>query len=227
MRDSEEHETVLGDMILSDEQMKFLYSTDNTKRLGLASPFAQWPNATVFYDVDKSVDEKGKELVIAAMNYIQDVSCVHFQPREEATQHYVLIKSGRACSSKVGRREGPQPMIIDSNLCSQGSIIHELLHALGFLHMHTSNDRDAHIDINWENIRDDARINFKQFVAHVSMFKTDYDVDSITHYSGVAFAKDKSKPTIVPKKPAPNMGQRKGRPGWVMRKREMNLISES
>jgi Astacin (Peptidase family M12A) len=132
---ADESEAVLGDMILSDEQMKFLYSTDSSKRLGLTSPFAQWPNATVFYDVDKSVDEKGKELVIAAMNYIQNVSCVHFQPREEATQHYVLIKPGRACSSKVGRRGGAQQMIIDSNLCSKGSIIHELLHTLGFLHM--------------------------------------------------------------------------------------------
>lgn len=220
--DEEPHDVLLGDMALSQEQMNYLYSTDGTKRLGLSSPFSQWPNATVFYDVDKSVDEKGKEVVIAAMNYIQNVSCVRFQLREEATQHYVLIKSGKACSSKVGmRREGAQWMIVDGDLCSTGSIIHELLHTLGFLHMHTANDRDEYIDINWNNIRDDARINFKQFVAHVSMFKTEYDYDSITHYSGVAFAKDKKIPTIVPKKPAPNMGQRKGR-----REAEMNLISE-
>ena len=99
----------------------------------------------------------------------------------------------------------------DGNLCSKGSVIHELLHCLGFLHMHTASNRDEYITINWQNIKSDAKLNFKQFAAHVSMFKTEYDYDSITHYSSVAFAKDKSLPTITAKKPAPNMGQRKGK----------------
>lgn len=224
-----ENEVLMGDMILSDEQVQYLYSMDGFKRLGLASPITKWPNATVFYDMDKSVDRKGKEVVKAAMEYIQDVSCVRFKVKDEKTLNYVLIKSGRACSSKVGMRRGPQTMIIDGNLCSKGACIHELLHGLGevfsrktffkffneplagFLHMHTSNNRDDYIEINWKNIRDDAKTNFKQFVAHVSMFETEYDYDSITHYSNVAFAKDKKKPTITAKNPAPNMGQRKGK----------------
>jgi hypothetical protein len=77
--------------------------------------------------------------------------------------------------------------------------------------MHTANNRDEYIKINWQNIRDYAKLNFKQFGAHVSMFETEYDYDSITHYSSSAFAKDKKLPTIVPKVPAPNLGQRKGR----------------
>lgn len=215
MNDEEpgENEVLVGDMILSDDQMSYLYSAESFKRLGLTSPFTRWPNATVFYDIDKSLDRKGKEVVIAAMRYIQDVSCVRFKPKDEATKHHVLIKGGKACSSKVGmRREGgPQPMIIDENLCSKGSVIHELLHCLGFLHMHTANNRDNYIKVNWRNIRDDAKLNFKPFVAHVSTFDTEYDYDSITHYSGVAFAKDPKRPTITPKKPAPKMGQRKGK----------------
>lgn len=212
---SSENEVMVGDMILSDDQMSYLYSTESSKRLGLASPFTRWPNATVFYELDKSLDQKGKEVVIAAMRYIQVVSCVRFKLRDETIKHYVLIKEGKACNSKVGMRrgKGPQQMIIDGNLCSKGSVVHELLHCLGFLHMHTANDRDEYITINWKNIRDDAKLNFKPFVAHVSMFDTAYDYDSITHYSDVAFAKDKNLPTITPKKPAPKMGQRKGRNG--------------
>jgi Astacin (Peptidase family M12A) len=207
-----EHEVLVGDMILSDDQMNYLYSVDNTSRLGLSSPFLRWPSAVVYYDVDKSVDRKGREVVIAAMNYIQNVSCVQFKVKDETTEHHVLIKSGKACSSKVGMRRGsPQTMIIDGNLCSKGSVVHELLHCLGFLHMHTANDRDNYITINWNNIRDDAKVNFKQFVASVSMFHTEYDYDSITHYSSNAFAKDKKTPTIIAKKLAPIMGQRKGR----------------
>lgn len=213
-------EVLVGDMFLSDEQMRYLYSTDSNKRLGLASPFTRWPNGVVKYALDKSLDKKAKGVIFSAIEYIQNVSCVRFQVKDEKTKHYVLIKSGKACSSKVGmRREGPQPMIIDGKLCSKGSVIHEFLHCLGFLHMHTANNRDAYIKVNWRNIRDDAKLNFKQFVAHVSMFKTEYDYDSITHYSNIAFAKDKSKPTIEAKKPAPNMGQRKGRKAnerWIL-----------
>lgn len=206
-----ENEVVVGDMILSDDQLNYLYSSDNDQRLGLANPFFYWPDAIVFYDVDKSLDQKGHELLVAAMNYIENVSCVRFKVKDRTTRHYVLIKRGKACSSKVGlRREGAQQMIIDGNLCSKGSIIHELLHALGFLHMHTANNRDDFVKINWSNIKDSAKVNFKHFVALVSMFDTEYDYDSITHYSDIAFAKDKTIPTIIPKQPAPNMGQRKG-----------------
>lgn len=204
-------EVLVGDMILSDEQIRHLYSRNSSQRLALASPFTRWPNGVVFYSLDKSLDRKGKEVVIAAMEYIQNVSCVRFEVKDETTQNYVLIKSGRACTSKVGMRRGTQPMIIDGNLCSKGSVVHEFLHGLGFLHMHTANNRDSYIKINWRNIRDDAKLNFKHFLAPVSMFRTEYDYDSITHYSNVAFAKDKKKPTITPRKPAPNMGQRKGK----------------
>lgn len=205
----ESDEKELGDMILSDEQMNFLFSNE-TARLGLASPFVRWPNAIVFYDMDKSMDKKGRDVVIAAMEHIQNVSCLRFRVKDGTTKNYVLIKSGKACSSKVGMRRGAQLMIIDGNLCSKGSVIHELLHALGFLHIHTSKNRDEYIEIKWENIKEDAKLNFKTFAAPVSMFETEYDYDSITHYSTNAFAKDKSKPTIIAKKAAPNMGQRKG-----------------
>lgn len=210
----DENTTIVGDMLLTNDQLNYLYSTDSeSQRLALGNPFLRWPNANVYYKIDNSLDEKVREMVEEAMSTIQDVSCVRFiDVKDEKTKHYVLIKKGNACSSKIGmRRSGPQQMIIDGNLCTKGSVIHELLHCLGFLHMHTANERDEYININWNNIRDDAKLNFKQFVAHVSMFSTEYDYDSITHYSSIAFAKNKSIPTIIAKKSAPNMGQRKGR----------------
>ena len=192
--------------------MDFLFSVNGTQRLGFTSPILRWPDAIVYYELDKSLDQKGQEVVIAAMKYIEDVSCVRFRVKDGIAKHYVLIKAGGACSSRVGMRRGrPQHIIIDGNLCSKGSVIHELLHTLGFLHMHTANNRDDYIEVNWKNVRDDAKLNFKQFAAHVSLFETEYDYDSITHYSSVAFAKDKKMPTIIAKKPAPNMGQRKGK----------------
>jgi hypothetical protein len=202
---------VVGDMLLTQTQLNYLYSTDSSKRLGLTNPIRRWPNARLFYEFDKLLDENAKTMVFEAMSYIQNVSCVRFMPKDEKTRNYVLIKKGKACSSKIGMRQsGPQPLIIDGNLCTKGNVIHEFLHSLGFLHMHTANVRDEYIKINWNNIIDDAKLNFKQLIAHVSMYNTEYDYNSITHYSHSAFAKNKSIPTITAKSPAPFMGQRKG-----------------
>lgn len=33
-----------------------------------------------------------------------------------------------------------------------GSIQHEALHMLGFLHMHTTTQRDAYVDIQWNHV---------------------------------------------------------------------------
>lgn len=209
--DGSEDIIVVGDMLLSENQLNYLYSTDSSKRLGLASPFRHWPNASVFYEFDKSLDQKTKGIATEAMNYIQNVSCIRFVEKDVKTRNYVLIKKGKACSSKVGMLQtGPQSMIIDGNICTKGNVIHEFLHSLGFLHMHTSNRRDEYIKVNWNNIIEDAKLNFQPFQAYVSMFDTEYDYDSITHYSHNAFAKNKSIPTIIARKPAPNMGQRKG-----------------
>lgn len=206
----DEKEVLLGDMQLSNDQMNYLFSSDTNKRLALGSPFIRWPHATVFYEWDKLVDRKSRETVTEAMNYIQNVSCVRFKIKDDSSEHYVLIRAGTGCNSKVGMRKYKKQDLVIDEFCTKGTIIHELLHCLGFLHMHMSPERDDYITLNWPNIKEDFKNNFKQYMAHVSMFDTKYDLDSITHYSGQAYAKDKRAPTIIPKQPAPNMGQRKG-----------------
>jgi astacin len=79
--------------------------------------------------------------------------------------------------------------------------------------MHTSNERDDYIDINWSNIKEESKLNFKKVATHAaSTFDTEYDYESITHYSSFAFAKDKKNPTIKAKLElyAGKMGQRLG-----------------
>lgn len=72
-------------------------------------------------------------------------------------------------------------------------------------------ERDNFLKVNWNNIKEAAWFNFKQFSAHVSMFSTPYDYGSIMHYSPTAFAIDRTVPTLIPTQPAPNMGQREGK----------------
>lgn len=74
------------------------------------------------------------------MNYISNRSCIRFVKRTQLSPNYIYITKGNGCSSEVGmRRTGRQNMNLNEiGLCPKGKIIHELLHALGFLHMHTA-----------------------------------------------------------------------------------------
>lgn len=66
-------------------------------------------------------------------------SCIRFVPRTPYNKHYIYVTKGPGCSSEVGlRHTGRQSMNINEEFCSRGKIIHELLHSLGFLHMHTA-----------------------------------------------------------------------------------------
>lgn len=61
--------------------------------------------------------------------------------------------------------------------------MHELIHAIGYRHMHSSSDRDDYVTINWANIAPNTVHNFNKYGAsQVSNFGTKYDVGSIMHY---------------------------------------------
>lgn len=207
----------VGDMILNENQIKFLYTKheegSNRSANGI---FNHWPEGIVYYKYHKSMTPEFEKKVTAAMKHIEEVSCIKFKVQSENTtqKNYVQIVAKSFCSSLVGmRRNGIQPLFLDAERSTEGNIIHELLHTLGFIHMHTANERDKHIKIQWDNVLETARTNFRKVSASVSMFDTNYDTGSIMHYPPLAFAKNKSMPTIIHLDPdnAVTMGQRKSK----------------
>ena len=95
-------------------------------------------------------------------------------------------------------------------------LAHEFLHALGVYHEQSRSDRDAFVEIKWDNIQDgpppageiNALGNFQTQPGSTDYF--DYDYGSVMHYHDRAFAKDSSKPTIVPRQAGVVIGQRNG-----------------
>ena len=171
-----------------------------------------WTNGVVPYTIASSVPKKNR--VDDAIKHIEAKTPIRFvrRTRSNASRYpnYIeIISNGNKgwSSSKIGMR-GKRQHIKYSDRHSWQILVHEFLHALGIYHEQSRSDRDDYVQIKWDNIQDDAIGNFQKKPSAVDYF--DYDYDSIMHYPGTSFAKDYSKPTIVPLKAGASIGQRDG-----------------
>lgn len=67
--------------------------------------------------------------------------------------------------------------------------MHEVIHALGYDHMHNHIDRDDYVTIHWENILPESYSNFDKVDPQwFYNFGTPYDLMSVMHYPRWAFS---------------------------------------
>lgn len=117
------------------------------------------------------------------MDEIERETCVRFRPRTYE-KDFIHIFSGLHCKSNLGRTGGAQELSLNTFKCfTKGVIMHELLHALGFIHMHNRPDRDKYVKILWKNIeprfvREFDKVNPSMY----NYYGTAYDYHSIMHY---------------------------------------------
>ncbi|KAJ7365624.1 hypothetical protein OS493_002332 [Desmophyllum pertusum] len=134
-----------------------------------------------------------------AINEFHSKTCVRFV-RYSGQKNYILFANDKGCSSKVGKRyaeTGSQKVSIGDGCNFSGTIIHELMHTLGFFHEQSRGDRDKYVKINWENILEGFSDQFDKFSwKTIDDLGVSYDYQSIMHYDRMAFTKN-GKPTIV------------------------------
>ncbi|ODM87186.1 Zinc metalloproteinase nas-7, partial [Orchesella cincta] len=115
---------------------------------------------------------------------------------------YINIKkNGTGCSSYVGkvRQSGAQVVSLDTGCLTAGTIIHELIHALGLNHEQNRADRDNFVTIKWENVIPGYQSQFgKVGYSDATTFGVPYNTKSIMHYASYDFSVN-GKPTIVTK----------------------------
>lgn len=174
----------------------------------------RWPNGvipySVTYDANLTLAGSLDKKIIAAVNYWNSRFPGVLINRTNQSDYVVLRFVSGVCRSAVGRTGGVQTIDVDDS-CSQGNVIHELGHALGFMHEQSRYDRNSFITINFANIQADKVGNFAQPLAGEAVNLGAYDFGSIMHYSANAFAIDTKKNTITPLVPLPPgvvMGQR-------------------
>ncbi|XP_062547810.1 seminal metalloprotease 1-like [Armigeres subalbatus] len=208
----EDDENFEGDLILTPEQKSI---TDGRARNAMLAVKYKWPNGTVPYRIN--VDHFGPtqiEYIRKAMDTIESVSCVKFvEAKPNATKYVRIVSEKSGCSSHLGYRGKLQRLNLQSHFPGQGcfrlgTIMHELLHTLGFVHQQSASDRNDYVTISWDNIKPKHKHNFKKYDYYsVTDFDVKYDYDSILHYTPMAFSSN-GMPTITPKDPNARIGQR-------------------
>jgi hypothetical protein len=181
-------------------------SEDNPNSInnGIINEYYRWKNFYVQPDPAYNDNERGA--INNAMYYLMQVlPCVNFgiwPSNSNPSGDYIFIKKGtnNGCSSPVGRQGGRQEMQLQSPGCmSEGTIMHEMIHALGFHHTQCRPDRDDYVTINFNNVESGKEHNFNKLSSQQwSTFGVAYDQRSIMHYGARDFSKN-GQPTITAK----------------------------
>jgi Astacin (Peptidase family M12A) len=120
-------------------------------------------------------------------------------PYKDQGSFVTFANKGDVCFAPVGRDDGENEILLPTklenpNCMAHGTILHEIMHSLGFDHLHTTPDRDYFIFINWDSIARKNRKNFKVDPHQkVTDFGLGYDFDSVMHYDSKAFSKYKNE----------------------------------
>ncbi|XP_051160819.1 uncharacterized protein LOC127281246 [Leptopilina boulardi] len=204
-RNPEEHGNYFqGDIIRKSNLFKSVIKNSEMK----------WPNGIIRYKISKIYNQSNYDMIRRAMDIIEynTNKCIQFKGKKKKTKDYIFIldKENYGCGSHVGRQKGKQDLFLEQPICLEklGTIIHELLHAVGLFHEHVRPDRDKYVRIFKNNIKTGVRDNFEIEDEENIRFDFDYDYGSIMHYSTNSFAKTIHLNTMRPRKPNIVIGQR-------------------
>lgn len=133
------------------------------------------------------------------MRHISGRTCIKFVPRTTQSD-YVNIVEGNGCTSYVGRIRGRQELSLGANCQYFGIVVHELIHAIGFHHMHNKYDRENYVKVLMENVTPGLEHAFHKLSrGDPRQFKI-FDFNSIMIYDEKAFARRPGLKTILPRK---------------------------
>ena len=169
-----------------------------------------WPTGIIPYVLHDDLTAIEKTRVLEAAQHWNDNTAISLIPLNDAPenlqQDYLMFTPGKGCASWVGRQGGEQDVWVGAD-CSTGSMIHEIGHAVGFVHEHTRPDRDQYITIAWDNIALEKQHNF-DVPDHAVKTRGAYDYNSIMHYGEMFFSTNGSPTIVAANDEAINMGQR-------------------
>ncbi|WP_062697804.1 M12 family metallopeptidase [Chryseobacterium indologenes] len=180
-----------GDIVLSDKQL----SEGNSEKKGGAT-LSRWPGGVVYYTVVNNMGTINADKIDIAVNEYNNLTNVQWVPRTNQPDYVEFIFGSPFGSdgwAAIGYQGGRQYISLDQHISIE-SIIHEMGHAIGLYHEHARQDRDDHITILWENIRESEYHNFEIYDSGIDIGP--FNINSMMMYWPHSYSKN-GLPTII------------------------------
>ncbi|XP_078355010.1 high choriolytic enzyme 1-like [Oculina patagonica] len=135
-------------------------------------------------------------------------TCIRFEEKTDKDKDYIEIVKGSGCWAQIGRRSGRQQLSLGKGCDTRGRAIHEIMHAIGFLHEQSREDRDQHVVVLYQNIPEARRSEFATYDQDTGNLP--YDFHSIMHYDNKFFSKNGENTIEARIDPKMRLGQSSG-----------------
>jgi len=182
-----------GDIILSESQKKQIKGKSGLR-------IKKWPRPHFIpYVISSNFNKMQKDTIMRGIKEFNAAkTCVQLVQRKSKPYlvNYVqFVKEGTGCASALGMQgNGAQNITLPYRKCfNRGSVLHQIMHAVGLEHEHTSLARDWYIRIVWENVREDCKQGMKLIPwSHNIISNEDYkyDYESVMHYRSTVCSKN-------------------------------------
>ncbi|XP_039269557.2 uncharacterized protein LOC120344405 isoform X3 [Styela clava] len=145
------------------------------------------------YVFDYSLSGAAFRAILRAIEAFNTHTCVRLISRT-FEKDFLNFTDARGCWSYVGRNGGSQEISISSGCEYVGTVMHQIMHALGFWHKQSRQDRDKYIYILRQNIKSGFDGSFqKQTTDNIDNINSIYDYQSLMHFDQFAFSKDQNR----------------------------------
>ncbi|XP_049530206.1 astacin-like [Anopheles darlingi] len=171
-----------------------------------AFPDSRWPNAIVPYVITGSFTAAEQAIILQGMNEIATKTCVRFVAQTTQPLYVSITNTATGCWSYVGRsltNTENQVNLQNPSCVDISTVVHELMHSIGFYHEFTRPDRDSYVSIDQGALDPQYQTatfykdNFQKMAySDVVLYGRPYDYGSVMHYSKYAAAASRSRPVM-------------------------------
>lgn len=116
-----------------------------------------WDRPEIPYLINPSLPNPKR--VEQALDYLRQHTPVNFVPYQGQRDAVIFEPGPQHCYSQLGRVGGLQSIKLADG-CQWPEILHETMHALGFVHEQSRPDRDQYLEVLWQNIDEPFKPQF-------------------------------------------------------------------
>ena len=148
----------------------------------------RWDDGVIPYTIHSNARHYRSNILQAVQEW-NSKTPIRWQPRTNEKDYVEFsekLAQGQVCTAHLGRHGGKQGIFLVPRCNNQNSVLHEMGHALGFIHEHQRDDRNEYVQILWDKIDQQFgyawRIHWERVKWHAPM--SAYDFTSVMHYDG-------------------------------------------